>query len=351
MLTKTRTWTAGLAMTAAVNVAVGPVPGAAIAEANLAHQCGGQPVTMLGTDGPDHLVGTSGADVIWAGPGNDIIRGGGGDDVVCAGSGADIVAAGAGKDDVAREEVMIFGGPGSDFIVVQGGGDVTVLAGKGADVIHDNATTRHTYSSLSGGMGKDTILGGHDGEGEPVSVYGGAGDDVIRARGAYAQIYTGPGHDVVYGGPGGSQVDDLTGDGDVYYGGAGGQDHAGYGFASTSGVRVSLVTGRGWRIGGGGRGDILIDVEGVGGTSYDDVIIGNAVANGLSGEGGNDVIRGRNGADDIWGGDGDDTLDGGLPDGTAPLDGDSLDGGNGTDTCTHGEALIGCEFSPEDHAR
>ena len=76
-----------------------PFPLASNAQAStaLAHQCGGEQVTLLGTDGPDRLVGTPGADVIWGGPGNDIIRGGGGDDVVCAGAGADVVMTGLAK--------------------------------------------------------------------------------------------------------------------------------------------------------------------------------------------------------------------------------------------------------------
>src|SRR3954453_15938487 len=102
--------------------------------AGVVHSCAGAKVTLVGTDGADHLVGTAGDDVIWGGPGNDIIRGQGGDDVVCA-------------------------GPGGDFIALPGRGRLYVLAGKGADVIHDDRTNTAEGSVLRGGQGPDTILG------------------------------------------------------------------------------------------------------------------------------------------------------------------------------------------------
>jgi hypothetical protein len=82
--------------------------------------CGGQPATVVGTDGPDVLSGTEGPDVIAAGGGPDLVRARGGDDVVCGGSGADILRGGAGAD-------RLLGGDGMDSLF--GGDDPDALHG------------------------------------------------------------------------------------------------------------------------------------------------------------------------------------------------------------------------------
>jgi Ca2+-binding RTX toxin-like protein len=292
-------------------------------------RCSGETVTIQGTKGPDHLVGTSGADVIWGGPGRDIIRGRGGDDSVCAGSGADVVTTGPGDD-------SIYTGAGDDYIADPGGGTLTIHAGTGADVIHDDGMRRSDFSHIWGGGGDDYILGGA----APYLV-GGPGNDVLRGRAGYAELVLGSGHDVAYAGTAGSQVDDLSGDGDVYVGGPK-EDTAVYG-AAPSAVRVSLVTGRGQLI-GGNRVDLLSNVEGVYGSRFDDILVGDAKGNHLFGDAGNDTLRGRDGADIVTGGEGNDNLDGGLPSGTAPWPvGDTVDGENGTDSCAGGETTLNCE--------
>jgi Ca2+-binding RTX toxin-like protein len=293
-------------------------------------RCGGEAVTLRGTHGSDHLVGTSGADVIWGGPGGDTIRGRGGNDVVCAGSGADVVTTGLGSD-------VVYGGRGPDFIADPGGGRLTVHGGRGNDVIQDNGTARSDFSSMWGGRGDDYIIGG---DSESPYLVGGRGNDVLRGRGGDAEMVTGPGHDVAYAGTGRTQVS-LTGDGDVYVGGPR-EDTAMY-TGARSAVRASLVTGRG-RLMGRKRADVLINVEGVYGSPYDDVLLGDAQANHLYGDVGNDTIRGGDGADIVQGGDGDDTLRGGLPSGTAPWPvGDQVEGENGRDNCAGGETTLSCE--------
>ena len=128
----------------------------------------------------------------------------------------------------------------------------------------------------------------------------------------------------------------MTGDGDIYYGGPGDETLRCTG-PPPGRVRVSLVTGRGQLI-GQRRADILINVDGVYGSRYDDVLIGDSGANHLYGDVGNDTIHGLNGGDIVCGGDGDDTLDGGLPDATEPWPvGDLVEGNNDTDTCIGGE--------------
>jgi Ca2+-binding RTX toxin-like protein len=155
-------------------------------------------------------------------------------------------------------------------------------------------------------------------------------------------MVTGPGRDVAYGGTGGSQVESLIGDGDIYYGGPE-EDTALY-TAAPSAVRVSLATGRGRLVNGAGPGDVLIAVEGLYGSPYDDVLFGDANGNHLYGDVGTDILRGRDGPDIVTGGPGDDRLDSGLPNGTRPWPvGDLVDGEHGTDRCTGGEETLGCE--------
>ncbi len=70
--------------------------------------CGGQPVTLRGTDGNDRLTGTPGRDVMDGAGGDDVIRGLGGNDLLCGGSGADLLFGGEGGD-------SLIGGPGRDY--------------------------------------------------------------------------------------------------------------------------------------------------------------------------------------------------------------------------------------------
>jgi hypothetical protein len=110
--------------------------------------CGGHPVTIRGTAGPDEIDGTSGRDVIDGGAGDDRIRGRGGNDVICGGAGKDV----------------IFGNAGNDVIFGEKGGD-TIRGGRGDDV-------------LRGGNGNDRLFGkaGRD------KAFGGFYSDVCKAE-------------------------------------------------------------------------------------------------------------------------------------------------------------------------
>ncbi len=102
---------------------------------------------------------------------------------------------------------------------------------------------------------------------------------------------------------------------DVMDGGVGGNDTAVY-WNATAGVTVAL---NGAASGGEADGDVLTGFEHLVGSSFDDVLTGDA---------GNNRINGRDGNDVIMGGDGDDHLIGG-----AGMD--SIDGGNGVDTASY----------------
>ncbi|MCE0460521.1 calcium-binding protein, partial [Pseudomonas uvaldensis] len=133
--------------------------------------------------------------------------------------------------------------------------------------------------------------------------------------------------------------DTLSGSGlkDIFIGGAGadvidgrvGLDSAFY-ITSTTGVSINLQTQI--NQGGDAEGDVLLNIEHVLGSHFNDVLVGDAGVNYLEGGLGNDVIDG---------GDGNDYLYGGLTSSIGPFKVDSsangpqadiLYGGNGNDT-------------------
>lgn len=131
---------------------------------------------------------------------------------------------------------------------------------------NDSQTGSQKADTLSGLAGNDTLSGlaGND------TLEGGNGNDVLR---------------------GGAGADHLVG--------GSGIDIAMYSESSV-GVTVDLAAGKG--IGGNAQGDVLSGVEGVYGSSGNDVLYGGATANTLVGNAGNDVIDGRGGQDSLGGG-------------------------------------------------
>lgn len=158
--------------------------------------------------------------------------------------------------------------------------------------------TRSLIENVKGGSGSDTITGNQVDN----KLYGNGGNDTLNGD---------AGDDLLVGGAGADKLN-----------GGSGVDTASYAEAS-KGVTVSLLTTK--SSANDAKGDIFVSVENIIGTSYTDVITGDANANLLRGEGGNDTLNG---------GDGNDTLIGG---GGA----DKLFGGGGTDTVSYAGATKG----------
>ncbi|KOF14089.1 hypothetical protein AC244_28875 [Ensifer adhaerens] len=93
------------------------------------------------------------------------------------------------------------------------------------------------------------------------------------------------------------------------FNGAGGLDLVSY-QSSTVGVIASLAAPVGNT--GDAAGDSYTAIEGLVGSSHDDVLTGNALANTLVGAAGDDILYGNAGNDTLIGGDGADTLYGGT---------------------------------------
>lgn len=265
------------------------------AEAARGSVCAGEKATGVDTNGDhridgtrfdDVLVGTGDADTIFAGAGDDLVCGGGGDDHLEGGPGAD----------------RLLGGEGDDFLA--GGGDAdTLLGGLGDD-------------DLTGGGGGD-FLAGHD------------GDDRLRG---------GPGKDDLLGGPGRDLL--VASPGADYLNGGRGRDTVTF-ISAPEGVAADLAVG----IAAGGVEATLVGFEMARGSSHDDALTGDGRRNTLLGLGGADILAGAAGNDRLLGGDGDDTLIGGEGDDFldgGDGEGDSVEGGEGTDTCL-GEVTAACE--------
>lgn len=155
----------------------------------------------------------------------------------------------------------------------------------------------------TGGAGNDAILG-NDADN---FLNGRGGDDTLMGRAGADTLYGGQGSDIA-----------------TYVG-------------STEGVKVSLAAGVGMY--GDAQGDILLNIEGLVGSQYDDTLAGSNKSNTIDGLGGNDRIVGAQQGDLLGGGDGNDTVKGDNSDDTLYGDAgdDRLDGGNDRDILFGGD--------------
>jgi Ca2+-binding RTX toxin-like protein len=228
----------------------------------------------------------------------------------------------------------------------------------GSDILNAADGITSGDDDVWGGDGNDTIrgLGGNDdlfGDDGRDKVYGGAGNDWIEGGKGNDDLFGGDNNDFLWGDEG---DDELYGEDDDDYldGGAGadlldggdGRDIAAY-YGSEEGVHVSLspfLLIGGGNSGGDAEGDILVNIEDLAGSRYDDELYGNDQANLLWGMEGNDVINGGGGGDEIDGGDGIDTLsyEGSAEGVTVSLLADTASGGDAQgDTLDNIEILIG----------
>ena len=259
--------------------------------------------TLRGLGGNDNLIGEDGNDSLDGMDGNDTLRGGNGNDLVLGGAGIDFLYGDGGAD------LLLGGGDGDQ--IVGGDGDDTINGGAGAD-------------SLFGGIGFDFASYANDVAGVTVTVNFSRSVDV---GGVMMTEFLAEFEGLI----GSAFNDSLTGDGsnnildgglgvDVLNGGAG-FDFASYANATAG---ITLFMGGGTFNTGEANGDAHISIEGLIGSSFSDIIGGDAGVNELRGLNGNDFIYGRGGVDTLLGGDGNDVLDGGLG-------ADVLTGGTGLD--------------------
>jgi Ca2+-binding RTX toxin-like protein len=245
---------------------------------------------IFGTSGDDNypygveLRGTNLADEIYGLAGNDSLVGFDGDDLLEGGSGAD----------------ELWGGYGFDYTSYRGAGagvEVNLSSGLGVygDALGDKY---HLIEGVIGSAYRDYLYGNDQlnvlrGEGGDDVLHGFGGDDTAHGGGGNDLIGGGAGNDRLDGGDGDDWMDGGYSGDDVLEGGAG-VDTASFESAyNSAGVVVDLVSGTA----DGGGHDLLLGIENLAGSLYDDRLAGNDGANRLDGSFSADVLVGRGGAD------------------------------------------------------
>ncbi len=203
--------------------------------------------------------------------------------------------------------------------------DLTLTA---VNVTHTEADL--VGSDLTGTSGNDVMIGSDN----PDNLMGDSGNDLLIG---------GLGNDVFYGDAGN----------DVLVGGLGGIDTADFSNESSS-----ITIENGLSSGGSSGNDVLIGIEKIIGTNYNDSIITGWRDDGIDGGAGNDYLNGAAGHDTIYGGDGNDIIYGSA--GADALWGDdfadtfsgndTIYGGDGQDTIRGGQGndtIIGGESGDE----
>ncbi len=296
--------------------------------------------TLTGTDGDDKIYGLAGNDTLIGGDGSDLLDGGEGYDY-------------ASYQNEKQGLVVDLNDSSKNAGAAKGDVLVSIENVKGTeydDIIYGSTVgTTNFYDGRLHGLGGDDYLYGGNGLD---SLYGGSGNDRIYGYNGNDDLYGDSDNDRLYGGYGNDYLDGGSGD-DYLYGNSGndtltGGDGAdlldggeGYDYASyqneKQGVVVDLNDSS--KNAGAAKGDVLVSIENVKGTEYNDIIYGSTVGTtnfyggDLHGLGGDDYLYGGNGIDRLYGGSGNDRIYG--YNGNDYLYGDSgndhLNGGYGDD--------------------
>jgi arylsulfatase A-like enzyme/Ca2+-binding RTX toxin-like protein len=256
-------------------------------------------------DDDEIIYGTAGRDVLMAQPETQALVGGGGDDIYFLfGNSAQVIEQATGGYDIA----YLSGDGRIDLPANVEEGFYGTVANAGTVTIYGNGLDNlirviGAPVSIHAGGGNDTVIAE---EWSGNRIWGDAGDDHITGANWSDRLYGGAGDDTLLGGRG---TDFLTGGlGADLLDGGDGFDTADY-TDSTTGVHVSLFTGRGY--GDRAWGDRLVNIERLWGSDYNDVLMGDHGVNTLIGNDGDDYLHGYDGDDQLFGGMGADELVGG----------------------------------------
>ena len=312
------------------------------------------------TDYNDKVTGTAANEVFHGSLGADTVIGGGGTDQMNyywgATAGISIGLDGvAGTGGTAAGDVLtgikqlfgtafddtLWGSTGNDYLYGDGGND-TFKGDAGADTLNggtgnNTVTYAASTSAISADLGAGT---GSQGDA--------AGDVFISIQNLVGTNY----NDTLYGDAnanmltGGAGNDTLRGGlgADTLNGGTG-TDTADY---SDSTVGVTAYLSGAACVGGTADGDVLIGIEVIIGSAYNDSLVGSSGNETLLGGAGNDTLDGGHGADSLDGGAGIDTVTYAASTSavTAYLDGTVGVGGDAAgDVLTNVEVLIGSSYA------
>jgi Ca2+-binding RTX toxin-like protein len=278
--------------------------------------------TLIGSFGADRLAGGVDDDTLWGLAGDDRLDGGSGHDSLNGGSGNDRLTGGIGDD-------RLNGGDGRDSAdFTRSAGAITAnlatgtATGDGSDRLSgienvlgsrfdDSITGDRGDNRLTGGAGDDRLDGG---AGRDTAVYADAPEPLMVDLARGIALGDGLDHltgienilgsrfgDMLIGDAGDNWLTGRLGD-DLLDGGAG-QDTASFAYAPapvTADLALGIAVGEGT--------DILIGIDNLKGSAYDDTLRGNALGNDLIGGAGDDRLSGGSGPDWLMGGAGADTF-------------------------------------------
>ncbi|MGV6801460.1 MAG: calcium-binding protein [bacterium] len=223
-----------------------------------------------GQEGNDTLYGYAGADRLVGGSGNDTLFGGLGDDRLTGGTGADSLNGDFGFD-------AVFYTGSSAAVQV----DLLANTGTGGEAQGD------TFSSIERVVGSafgDVLTGDNNSN----RLEGRDGDDQLFGNGGFDKLLGGAGADLM---DGGADFDTVTYE------------------TSTAAVQINLTTGI--HTGGYAAGDVIMNVERILGSDFNDSLTGSGVTDRLEGGDGDDMLFGLGGNDILFGNAGADAIDGG----------------------------------------
>ena len=283
---------------------------------------------LNGGDGDDEIQGNGGNDLLYGGDGADKLWGGNAADFMSGEDGADQLFGGAAADGFLGGEGAdwLDGGEGTDYITYANspsGITINLREGTGSGG-HAEGDTIINIEDVTGSDYGDILIG-NDGDNEMMGLngddelHGNGGEDYLRGREGADKLWGGDGDDILNGGDGADQID-----------GGNGTDLLTY-WNSDTGVTVNFKEAT--ASGGHAEGDIITGIERVGGSQYDDLLIGDVGDDRLDGffgddtvhgDDGDDVLQGGFGSDKLYGDNGDDILSG-------DQDNDYLYGGKGND--------------------
>jgi len=312
---------------------------------------------LRGEGGDDYLEGNEGDDTLLGGDESDTLDGGAGDDKLYGGDartiygqntslyGANYLYGGDGNDELygGGGDDHLYPGPGND--TVDGGmsdnyrtasdsnnnslyysyGYVNTSSSVYVDLANGTATdpdggidTLSNINSVSGTINADTMIGNdhlNSYQDSSTYLYGNGGNDDLQGRGSWAWLDGGEGDDTLTLGDGGGYLIGGLGN-DTLMGGTGFDTvwFSNYYNGSTfPGLNITLLapgTGLNYQLvsdGQGGTDQLYDNIEGLYGSYFNDVLIGNSDANYLYGWEGDDMITGGGGNDTIYGAFGTDT--------------------------------------------
>ena len=248
---------------------------------------------VQGSQYSDSLVGDATNNSLYAGAGADTLDGGAGNDWLMGDAGDDLIIGGDGNDWVGYSS----NGATTGIIASLNNGVAIVTGGLGVDTLNGIENISGSYFADVITMGDTTIGGGIEGR---------AGNDLLIGSGGNNDISGGSGADTIDGGTGFDKANYSV---EAY-------DNNGSLSVTGRGVVVNLATGI--AIDNWGNQDVLRNIEQVGGSQYDDSLVGDVNNNSLfggsgadtlDGGAGNDWLKGEAGNDLIIGGSGSDWAD------------------------------------------